>query len=403
MTNYSSSDCFAGASKVNSWATIPSEWGGGNDGITAKPEITIEVQHPEGAEYYSLIFDMYGKEVTTLTYYLSTSANVKKYLPRYNNSLEQMVREGGTKIARDDYQSHFYAQLNSETGSGLTFDTGDPETEYTLIVLVENSKGQLITVTKAATSAVPTGSDEYEAYLGTWTVTPAGTVVEMAGQDEEGNPVKIDTPTHSFDITIEPFRTDSVYTVKGWGYTKFANSELHATFNKETKAIEFWNGQKGNVQVMTNYPFGPKDNPNAQYSTYTVTYYGFVEDPKTYQYNFYSSSTEECILAGNLIPAIGKINLIGQKSSKASSPEYGDVYWSGLECLLCMRSMSGSQYWIPVQIIKPEYVFTYNGIDLTLHHHGPYTLTRAEQQAPAKAKAAPKQSGSMTSYKLNIR
>ena len=396
-TSISGSGCFTDCVKLSGYADIPSTWGGANDGITAKPELRVEIIHPEGMEYHAIFFDFYGKEVTTLKYYLSTTADIKKYLPRYGNSLEQMVREGGVQIQKDDYQSFFYAQLNSETGAGLSFEDGDPDTEYGIIILVENSKGYNVSYTTASTGSMPKGSDDYEAYMGTWTVTPSGTSVEMAGVDESGNPTVINTPTPSFDITVEPYRVDDTYIVTGWGYTKFNNHRLFAKFNPDTKAFEIWNGKAGNVQVQTNYPFGPADNSDAKFNSYTVTYYGVVEDPNTMQYNYWGTSADECILAGNLFGE--RITMLGQKSPSASSAEYGDVYWAGFEALLCMGSMSTTQYWTPVQVVLPEFVFTYNNIDLTLHHHGPYVLTRKA----AAAKAAKARTSKTQSYQLNLR
>lgn len=97
-------------------------------------------------------------------------------------------------------------------------------------------------------------------------------------------------------------------------------------------------------------------------------------------------------------PLVG-ISGKGKKSPSASSAEYGDVYWAGFEALLCMGSMSTTQYWTPVQVVLPEFVFTYNNIDLTLHHHGPYVLTRKA----AAAKAAKARTSKTQSYQLNLR
>ena len=132
-------------------------------------------------------------------------------------------------------------------------------------------------------------------------------------------------------------------------------SELHAYLNPETKAIEFYNGSKGNVSVMPNFEFSKNDNPDAIFSVYNVAYCGIIEDPHTFQYSYWSSgSSIECILAGNYMQSLDRIMLIGQKSNYNSTPEYGDVYWSGLEATLGMGSMSTSQIWTPVQVVRPE-------------------------------------------------
>ncbi len=388
-TNVSGSDFATGSEKIPDWSTIPASWGGGDDGITAAPDLEVKITHPEKREYYTIVFDFFGKQVTNFVYYLGKAEDIKKYLPRYGNSLEQMVRTNGTRIYPDDYQSHFYAQLNSEVGGGLIYDSADPETEYGMIVLVENSKGHKVCYFKATTAPIPEGSSEFEAYCGTWTVKPAGTVTDVSGVDENGNQYVLDTPVPTFDITIKPLRTDSAYTVSGWGYTQFADiSELHAYLNPETKAIEFYNGSKGNVSVMPNFEFSKNDNPDAIFSVYNVAYCGIIEDPHTFQYSYWSSgSSIECILAGNYMQSLDRIMLIGQKSNYNSTPEYGDVYWSGLEATLGMGSMSTSQIWTPVQVVRPECRFQHNGKEYTLYQHGPYTLERKAAAETTKAKA----------------
>ena len=388
--NVTGRDMVTGAEKLTGWAQIPADWGGGDDGIKAKPELELKIKLPEKREYYTIVFDFFGKEVTNFRYYLAKAEDIKKVLPRYNNSLEAMVRsDNATRIWPDDYQSHFYAQLNSEIGGGLEFNGADPETEYGMIALAENSKGYKVIYQTITTAAIPKGNDDFEQFMGTWTVTPAGTVTDVAGVDEQGNQYVLDTPVPTFDITIKPFRTDTTYVVSGWGYTQFADmTQLHAHLNPETKAIEFWNGKKGNVSIMSNFKFDKNDNPNAIFSEYNVAIIGIIEDPKTFQYQYWSSgNTEECLLAGNYMAGLDRIMLIGQRSPYNSTADYGDVYWSGMEACLGMGGPSGAQQWTPVQVVRPECRFNYNGEDHTLYQHGPYTLTRKAAASTAKAKA----------------
>jgi len=168
-TNYSGSRFVEGATGIQGWKSIPADWGGGDDGITAKPDVVAKITHPEKREYYTIVFDYFGTQVTDFTYYLSTTADIKKNLPKYGNSLEKMVRDNGRFIYHDDYQSHFYAQLNSELGGGLEFTEAEPETEYGMIVLVENSMGYKVIYTTATTGSIPTGTAEFEKFKGTYT------------------------------------------------------------------------------------------------------------------------------------------------------------------------------------------------------------------------------------------
>ncbi len=402
-TNYSGSRFVEGATGIQGWKSIPADWGGGDDGITAKPDVVAKITHPEKREYYTIVFDYFGTQVTDFTYYLSTTADIKKNLPKYGNSLEKMVRDNGRFIYHDDYQSHFYAQLNSELGGGLEFTEAEPETEYGMIVLVENSMGYKVIYTTATTGSIPTGTAEFEKFKGTYTVKPAGTVTDTYGIDDDGNPYVLDTPVPSFDITIDTYRTDSIYTLSGWGYTIFDEHKLHAIFNQETKSIELWSGNPGNVGVMSGFPFDKNDNPDAIYSSYSVAFIGIIEDPVSGQYSIWSAgSNNECYLAGTYIDALNGFRLIGQKSDYNSTTQ-NDIYWAGLEASLGMGSQSGSQTWIPPQILRPENRFQYQGKEYTLYHHGPYTVTRKSAATTAKAKAPARKAAATQTQSLTAK
>ena len=402
-TNYSGSRFVEGATGIQGWKSIPADWGGGDDGITAKPDVVAKITHPEKREYYTIVFDYFGTQVTDFTYYLSTTADIKKNLPKYGNSLEKMVRDNGRFIYHDDYQSHFYAQLNSELGGGLEFTEAEPETEYGMIVLVENSMGYKVIYTTATTGSIPTGTAEFEKFKGTYTVKPAGTVTDTYGIDDDGNPYVLDTPVPSFDITIDTYRTDSIYTLSGWGYTIFDEHKLHAIFNQETKSIELWSGNPGNVGVMSRFPFDKNDNPDAIYSSYSVAFIGIIEDPVSGQYSIWSAgSNNECYLAGTYIDALNGFRLIGQKSDYNSTTQ-NDIYWAGLEASLGMGSQSGSQTWIPPQILRPENRFQYQGKEYTLYHHGPYTVTRKSAATTAKAKAPARKAAATQTQSLTAK
>ena len=80
-TNVSGSDFATGSEKIPDWSTIPASWGGGDDGITAAPDLEVKITHPEKREYYTIVFDFFGKQVTNFVYYLGKAEDIKKYLP----------------------------------------------------------------------------------------------------------------------------------------------------------------------------------------------------------------------------------------------------------------------------------------------------------------------------------
>ena len=68
-----------------------------------------------------------------------------------------------------------------------------------------------------------------------------------------------------------------------------------------------------------------------------------------------------------------------------------------------MGSQSGSQTWIPPQILRPENRFQYQGKEYTLYHHGPYTVTRKSAATTAKAKAPARKAAATQTQSLTAK
>ena len=150
-TNFCFKDC---VNLEGYYDKIPQTWGGGWDGTTEPPVITVTAEYPEGQGYYSIDFIVKGKSVQSAYY--------------YNNSYTELCEKKGIEIERD-----YLNAINSDKGLTLGFDQGVPNVEYILIVSGKNMFGQNYAYKVQATTAVPKGSDEYERYLGEWTVTSA--------------------------------------------------------------------------------------------------------------------------------------------------------------------------------------------------------------------------------------
>ena len=365
-TSHSASNAFKDCVSLDDYMSIPTSWGGGNDGLTGLPQLTITPVLPEGKEYYAVDFKLKGKEVEELYYFLSTAETVERNLPYYGNSLEQLVSEEGVKMY-DDYNGFKVINVNTEEGITLGWEGGVPEVEYALIVMAKNARGSRTFYATKATQPMPRGTDAYEAYVGTWTVTPDGATSEVS---PEG------VPAPSFDITIVPNRVDQNYAIYGWGYTIFAKYPFMLKFNPQTKALEMWNGSEGATRVYDNYAVDVNEIPDAIFSNYNAIFYGIIENPVNGQLSYWSTASSECVLAGNYIKATDGFSFNPQRAVVPSQQIGQDSYWVGMECALGMGSQSGAQVWTPVQIIQPDKRFVYQGAEYTPYTYGPYKAVR---------------------------
>ncbi|MDE6490304.1 MAG: hypothetical protein K2L49_04010, partial [Muribaculaceae bacterium] len=354
-TSHSTGGAFSECNSLDNYMAIPASWGGGDDGLSGLPQIRIEPELPEGKEYYQIDFHLYGKDVQELYYLLTTTYSLERNLPLYGNSLEQMIIESGEQM-RDSYDGFKVANVNTDEGITLGWEGGMPEVEYALIVMAKNVRGSKVTICEQATQAMPRGSDEYEAYVGTWTVTPDGATSEVTAED---------VPAPPFEITIVPNRVDQNYAIYGWGYSILSQYPFMLTFNPSTKALEMWNGIAGATNVISSYKFGKEDNPDAMFEAYNAVYAPIIEDPSSGMLSFWSPRNNECILAGKYIKSTDTVTLTGQRSASVSSDTGMDAYWASMEMQLAMGSPGGVQSWTPVQIIRPEYRFVYEGKEYT--------------------------------------
>lgn len=400
--SYNGTDCFKDCSSLPGYDKIPSGWGGADDGYYQKPGLTVETILPEGKEYYQVDFRIKTKQAASLFYYLADKESFDKSLPRHGNSMEQMALEAGIEI-RAGYDADYIAAANSERGLTLEFEGGMPGFTYCMAVVAVNPRGKTVAFAQATTTPMPKGCDDFEAFVGSWNVKSASTLIEQ--YDENGDPIDVG-PTN-FEVTIVPNRVDENYLFYGWGTSIFSNKPMLAHYNKATKSLELYNGTKGACEITRNYPFSKEDDPNAIFTSYNVLYYPYLENPKDHSINYWGSGqTEEMILKGRRVAGMDKITLVGQRSAYNSSQQVGDVYWRGLEAVLSMGSYQTSQLWTPVKIIRPQYVVNRNGESFVPHHMAPYTLTRkanSDSEVKAARKSIVKQNSGKTSLKMSAK
>ncbi len=174
-----------------------------------------------------------------------------------------------------------------------------------------------------ATTTIPKGSDEYERYLGEWTVTTASSTSEYTEYDRK--PI-------SFDIKIEPFRVNESYNVYGWGVTKFTDT----------------------------YPMKM-----------------FFEDGN---YGVYMADGEKVGVAEY---AEGSFTMNGVKSKYHAEAGY-DVMCHGFDFCLSMGGPGWSKIFIAPEVVKDQYVI--HGSDGNIYAPyilAPYTFTRNAAKSSA--------------------
>ncbi len=119
----------------------------------------------------------------------------------------------------------------------------DSETEYLAVAFgVGISSGGTIYATTGLakksfkTDVMPAFTDNYAAWLGTWTVTSTGSVNLQTGA-ESASPI-------SFDVVIEPKAANRKYKITGWGVSYYRNAaSLTADFDEESGIFGIVNNQ----------------------------------------------------------------------------------------------------------------------------------------------------------------
>lgn len=329
---------------------IPTSWGGGWDGSTEAPTIDVTASLPEGEGYFSIDFLVKGKGVASAYYYLTAKVIADEILPKYNNSYSELCEKNGIEI-----ESDYLKALNSEQGLTLGFTQGVPNVEYILIVSGKNMFGEKYAYKVQATSTIPKGSDEYERYLGEWTVTSASSTSEYTGYDRK--PL-------SFDIKIEPYRVNESYDVYGWGVTKFTDSYPMKMFFEDGKLCAWTGAHHGSV-IYIGYPYSDGINYNIALNSYTQWEDG--------SYGIYMADGEK---VGEAEYADGSFNMNGVKSKYYAERGY-DIMCNGFDFCLSMGGPGWSKIFIAPEVVKDPYVIKGDdGKNYAPYILAPYTFTR---------------------------
>lgn len=345
--------CFKGCVNLEGYYDkIPQTWGGGWDGTTEKPTIEVTATLPEKTGYYSIDFTVKGKGVSKCYYYLTAKTIADEILPKYNNSYTELCRQKGIEI-----ESDYLAAVNSDNGLVLGFSEGVPNVEYILIVSGSNMFGESYAYTVQSTTSVPKGTEEYERYLGEWTVTAASSAVGVAGYDSR--PI-------SFDIRIEPFRVDEIYYVYGWGVTTFTDKYPMYMFLEDGKLCA-WTGSHHGSVIYYGYPYSDG-------ISYNIALNSFYKNADG-NYAVYMADGEKVGVAEY---KEGGFDMVGVESVL-----YPGIVCTGFDFCLSMGGPGWSKIFIAPEVVKPQYIYESDGEKYAPYIMAPYTFKRKASQSRA--------------------
>lgn len=328
---------------------IPQACGGGWDGSTEAPTIEVTATHPENRGYYMIDFNVKGKGVASAYYYLSAKAVVDEVLPKYNNSYSELCEKKGIEIEAD-----YLNAINSTQGLTLGFESGVPNVEYILIVSGKNMFGQSYAYKVQATTSIPKGCQEYENFIGEWTVTSNFSVTSITNYDQ--HPI-------SFDIKIEPCRVDSMYTVYGWGVTKFAQNLPMRMYFEDNK-LTAWTGAHHNSVIYEGYPYSDGISYNVVLNSFTRFDDG--------SYGVYMADGER---VGEAEYSADGFQMKGVKSKYYAEQGY-DVLCYGFDFCLSMGGPGWSKIFIAPEVVRDEYVIKDGDKIYAPYIMGPYTFKK---------------------------
>lgn len=358
---YNFNSCFTGCYNLEGYYDkIPQSCGGAWDGSTTAPTINVSASLPEGRGYYSINFNVKGTAVASAHYYLSAKSSVDEILPKYNNSYVELCEQKGIEI-----EEEYLNAINSSNGLTLGFEAGVPNVEYILIVSGKNMFGQSYAYTVQSTTSIPKGSEEYENFIGEWTVTSAFSVTTfLDGYDQR--PI-------SFDIKIEPCRVDSMYTVYGWGVTKFTQTLPMVMYFEDNK-LTAWTGAHHNSVIYEGYPYSDGINYNVALNSFTRF------DDGTY--GVYMADGER-VGEAEYDPAGFQMN--GVRSEYYAEAGY-DVLCYGFDFCLSMGGPGWSKIFIAPETVRDEYVITKDENIYAPYIMGPFTFKRKASSESAASR-----------------
>lgn len=313
--------------------------GGGDDSKTA-PTITLTGAQTSGSESSSLTFKLTLKNAQSAKYFTVLTSELNNALN--SATLEELIQSEGNALTS--------SQLQNALGQGLdlVFTQLEPNTEYTCAVYAVNGTESAVKSASATTanggggSVTPgTGSDAYNAWIGTWNVTSTSSLASQ-------KPI-------SFTVSIAQLDADQSYAVTGWGIsTAAAQQPVGALFNAENGGLEFVNEQE----------FGQTTGPKGE--TLTITYVGVC--------GYQGSWT---IVSGNYAGLIGAMGTDGTSATMTGEQleiSTGDVIPVYTFDFFGMIEGSNSFY-----VFQTAAGFTDEDYPI-----GPYTLTKSGSAASSK-------------------
>lgn len=202
-------------------------------GTTPEPEPvgvpTIELSGVQtaGSEASSLTFTVKLTDAASAKYLMTTSSELQKAMT--DATLEELILENGSDLSSE--------QLGTALGGSLdlVFESLEPIMEYTCAIYAINGEQTAVKAVSVSTAngsaGTGTGTDAYNAWLGTWNVTSSSSI--------------IDNDPLSFTISIAELQANQYYALTGWGISEVVGTQaVAARFNPEDGTFHFVNEQE---------------------------------------------------------------------------------------------------------------------------------------------------------------
>lgn len=308
-----------------------SEDGGSASGLS----INLTGAQTSGAESSSLTFSLKLVHARSARYLVAKASDIQQALG--SMTLEQLLLSEGTAFSNEQLQSA------SGTGLDMLFQDLASEMEYTCAVYATDGEASAVKSVSVATASgeTPGGTGEpaYNAWIGTWKVTSANSLIG-------GDPI-------SFTIRIGQQEVNRNYSLLGWGISTVA---------AEQPVVAEFNSEDGKLYIRSGQQFGEIDNNGMQM---IESYVGVCKDSEAWT-----------IIAGSYDGLVGTMNADGSARVSGQSIETGNNKRTTIYTMdFFAIGIDGSSY--GVYTTAPG--FTKNDYPI-----GPYTLTKSGSAASSK-------------------
>lgn len=336
---------------------IPLDFGGGWDGTTEKPKISLKGELAPGAEYYAINYTMKTQGAMEAYYWLGHISALESWLPKYNNDITLLCRERGEKFWPEDL-----AKLNSSEGHLAQYDGCEPNEKYVLVLMAKNMFGETYKRIDTVTNPIPKGEPNYENFIGKWKVTSTGST----------SAVKPDCGDVNFELEVIPYRVNNSYLVSGWGGSIWAKQGA-VRFIYENGKVGVYSGNfpDNPLSMVSVIKYGVPYDDGEGVIYYNVGYCPYTELPNGAFYWYFCNL--HLMLQGEIKPDTFQMKGMfpaEMKEAGLTNP------CQGLEIYYVMGGPGWEKHYLPSEAMEPENRITVDGKEYSKFSLAPYTLTK---------------------------